>query len=295
MARLRKKKNKTTYRKIKFIVCMILIAFICMMSLWIEKCIADSIPKENSVIPEEKKDTTQKMKKEEDLKEYKKIDEEKNLQTNHTIEINKEKKDDIKEQITINHEKQGNKKYNYKEIFYQDVFIGDSITNGLSFYHLLDDKKVIANLGDTISKALMKIDKVLIINPQNIFILFGVNDFKYYKTEEEFIKYYEQLIHELKNKLPNTNIYVQSILPVSSKYEQKNTYVTNEKIENMNILLMNMSEVNDVTYIHIATVIENSNEDLHEGDGIHFRYAFYPVWLNFLMDYTKEDYKNENI
>ncbi|WP_053955374.1 GDSL-type esterase/lipase family protein [Inediibacterium massiliense] len=290
MGRLRSKKKYNRYKKIKLVVCMILIGFICMMTLWIEKCIADSVPKENALISEQQNNMPKTVKKEDE-----KIHEQNDSAINDLVEAKKEEKENVNKETIIEDEKQENKKYNYKEIFYKDVFIGDSITNALSFYHLLEDKKVIANLGDTLSKAEKRVDEVAKINPENIFILFGVNDLKAYQTQEEFVKHYERLICKLKDQLPNTNIYVQSILPVSVKAEQKNPYITNKKIESMNGVLMNMCEKNNVTYIHIATVIESMNEDLHEGDGIHFQYKFYPLWLNFLIDYTKEEYQNENI
>ena len=45
----------------------------------------------------------------------------------------------------------------YNELFQNDLFLGDSITDSLSFYELIDESNVIAKLGFTTKKALEEI------------------------------------------------------------------------------------------------------------------------------------------
>ena len=174
----------------------------------------------------------------------------------------------------------------YKEVFKEDLFLGDSITDSLSFYEFLEDSQVIAEFGLTSKGARNIVDNIVKKNPRNIFIMFGMNDILTNETSGEFADNYTELIHDIKLKLPDSNIYVQSILPVDSKVKNKKPLLTNENIENFNQALMNMAKDEDIKYLNIRTIIEE-DKDLIEPDGIHVKYEFYKLWLNYLIENIK--------
>lgn len=65
---------------------------------------------------------------------------------------------------------------NYAKYYENTVFMGDSITEALSEFALLDDYNVICNKGDTVVKAMQNIEKLQGINPKNLVLLYGMND-----------------------------------------------------------------------------------------------------------------------
>ena len=65
---------------------------------------------------------------------------------------------------------------NYSKYYENTIFMGDSITEALSEFGILDSYNVIAHKGDTVIKALKSIDKLQGINPKNLVLLYGMND-----------------------------------------------------------------------------------------------------------------------
>lgn len=178
-------------------------------------------------------------------------------------------------------------KRDYKSIFNGDVFVGDSISDGLAYYDLIDSSNVIAKLGFTLLKAENEVDKIASLKPKNIYILFGANDMDAKLSSEMFTQRYEKFIKNIKAKSPNSKIYIQSILPVSDKAVKSKPYLNSARINEFNNALKKMAKKEDINYVNVASVLKDANVDLHEGDGIHFKYQFYILWLNYLADNTK--------
>lgn len=182
--------------------------------------------------------------------------------------------------------KDNNNPKEYDKIFQKDLFLGDSITDSLSYYEFIDKENVHAKLGFTTKKALNEIQEIIDKNPENIYILFGMNDMETFRDTEKFIMYYKELIDAIQNKLPNTTIYIQSILPVMPKVKDKEPFLTNENIDIFNQSIKDMTEKENIEYLNISEIVEN-NMDLFEPDGIHMKYKFYKLWLEYLTDNTK--------
>lgn len=64
---------------------------------------------------------------------------------------------------------------NYSKYYENTIFMGDSITEALSEFGILDSYNVIANKGDTVVNALQNTDKLQDINPKNLVLLYGMN------------------------------------------------------------------------------------------------------------------------
>ncbi|GEM_PF-910270 len=171
---------------------------------------------------------------------------------------------------------------NYKEVFGSSLFIGDSITEGLSHYELLGEETVIARLGFTLLKANKELSNIKTLKPENVFILLGTNEVEANMSSEKFIKNYTELINNIKDKYPEAGIYVQSILPVDPKVQKKLPFVTTARIQEFNSAIIEMAKNESLNYLNVASVLENIDKDLHESDGIHFKYPFYKLWLNYL-------------
>lgn len=172
----------------------------------------------------------------------------------------------------------------YSQRFANSVIMGDSLAEGFSDYGIIDKSNVIANKGMVVSKAGEEISKAISKNPENIFISLGTNDIGYYNgNSEKFINYYRQLINQIKESLPNTKIYINCIMPVEEKAIENKPYLIH--IDDFNAALKNLCNETDTTYIDNSMLIEGV-ENIYQSDGIHFKYEFYPLWIENMAKYA---------
>ncbi|GAA0126646.1 hypothetical protein UT300019_25490 [Clostridium sp. CTA-19] len=208
---------------------------------------------------------------------YGKKEEEKQLEDSKSNEEVKDKeqgKSDNKENKIEN-----SKTSSDENILTTSAFMGDSITEGFSFYELVEDKRVLANKGDTTEVAVSYVNQLKDINPKNIFILYGMNDLICFSKNEDFISQYEKLIEDIKKEVPNSTIYVQSVFPVASFGEDATNGITNTRIEEVNKLIVNMCVRQRVNYIDISKLLKG-NDDSFEPDGKHVKGTFYSTWID---------------
>ena len=173
---------------------------------------------------------------------------------------------------------------NNKDFFRNDVFMGDSIIEALGEYEFIDEKNICAKKGININKTKDEVNKISIKNPRNIYILYGVNDMDNTVPSKWFIDNYKTLIHKVKEKFPNSKIYVQSVMPVLPVAEKKKPTMTNSYINQCNEGLMKMAREENVGFLNIRSVLNEGNRKLYEDDGIHFTANFYPVMLNYIKN-----------
>lgn len=126
------------------------------------------------------------------------------------------------------------------------VFIGDSLTTGLSLYGLLPEDQVLADTGINPQTILTRecisqdgMDKTVLdaaasLDPGKIYIMLGANGVAFLNFED-IVDWYGQLIDGLKAEHPETEIYVQSILPVTREKEDET--LNNERITELNAML----------------------------------------------------------
>lgn len=206
-------------------------------------------------------------------KEEVKQEEIKQLEDSKTNEEVKEKKEDKSDN------KENNKTSSDENILTTSTFMGDSITEGFSFYELVEDKRVLANKGDTTEVAVSYVNQLKDINPKNIFILYGMNDLICFSKNEDFISQYEKLIEDIKKEVPNSTIYVQSVFPVASFGEDATNGITNTRIEEVNKLIVDMCVRQRVNYMDIGKLLKG-NDNSFEPDGKHVKGTFYSTWID---------------
>lgn len=173
-----------------------------------------------------------------------------------------------------------------KEFFKNAVFMGDSITESLDFYEFVDESCVIAAKGHTVIDAQADVDKAASLLPENIFILFGMNDLEMGIDGEQFANNYADFIHMLKEKLPEANIYIHSILPINEEVQKEDPLLANTRVEEFNNALINLAQKEEVNYFNIAPLLKE-NKDLYEPDGKHTKYQFYELWLDYIKNNVK--------
>lgn len=165
--------------------------------------------------------------------------------------------------------------------FENSMFIGDSITEGFAFNEILSKESVLAGPGATAGFTYDDIDVLVEKKPDNIFIMLGSCDIlmPVDNPKELFRSDLNRLIDRLKEELPDSKIYLQSITPVTDDAVEKEARY--EEIGEYNKILMELADELSVSYVDIgALALENS--DLYAEDGIHFKKEFYQLWLEYL-------------
>lgn len=169
----------------------------------------------------------------------------------------------------------------YKEYFKEDLFIGDSITEELKYYKFLYDNNVFSKIGlntDTLRKLIP--DEDFGIEPKNIYLMMGLNDSVFVKTEEKFKERYLAMLDALQTKFPDAKIYLQAIFPVSKALDEKeDARVNNTKINSFNEVIKTIASERGLDYLDFSYLL-NEKEDYFEPDGMHLKSKFHKVWLN---------------
>lgn len=162
---------------------------------------------------------------------------------------------------------------NFKAAFKDIYFCGDSITQAMYEYGILDIYHVTAAIGVGTSHLDRNLSWIVDLKPKYIVLHYGVNVMGSESDALPFIENYKTSIEALQEKLPDTVIFVDSIFPVQPKaYKQapgtKNIDYYNQKISEMCAEL-------GVHYINHTPLWENYEKDYYEGDGIHPIYSYY--------------------
>lgn len=169
----------------------------------------------------------------------------------------------------------------YKEYFKEDLFIGDSITEELKYYKFLYDNNVFSKIGlntDTLRNLIP--DEDFGIEPKNIYLMMGLNDSVFVKTEEKFKERYLAMLDALQAKFPDAKIYLQAIFPVSKALDEKeDARVNNTKINSFNEVIKTIASERGLDYLDFSYLLKE-NEDYFEPDGMHLKSKFHKVWLN---------------
>lgn len=175
------------------------------------------------------------------------------------------------------------------EKFANALVIGDSITEGLSAYGILDGNLVIAARGAEVSgieegdEAAKAIAKAKELKPAKLFLAYGMNDVDAVRGHsEEFAVNYKAVLDDLKEALPDTEIYVNSILPVQQAVIDKDPYYGN--IPQLNKALETLCEEEKVTFIDNTNLVK---QEYYTEDGIHMEPDYYKDWVNHMAEEAK--------
>lgn len=190
------------------------------------------------------------------------------------VEINSIQSKNQEDKSNTNNER--SKKIDYDTLFENTVIMGDSRTESLTEYGILSSSSVVAYKGRTTVKAKNDVSTIVDLVPSKIIMTYGMNDLQLYSNSDDFIKSYEKLIEDVKSKLPNSKIYVTSILPVQQNAVGKEPKFNN--LEDFNIALESLCSDLQIEFMNIETL----NSKYYEPDGIHFRADAYPILLNLM-------------
>ena len=183
------------------------------------------------------------------------------------------------------------------------IFIGDSRTHGLSTYGYLPEDRVYAvdgsnqqtiqqqafiDMGDGRLKTSGQ--ALAISKPQNVLLAFGINGLPSL-DETTFLEEYRNLVSIVKKSSPQSKIYIQAILPVSSAQELNVPKMSNRRIDAFNALLKEYAQQEGYVFLDFSDALKNNNNALASqydaGDGLHFNSTAYQRILAELTRLTE--------
>lgn len=167
------------------------------------------------------------------------------------------------------------------------VFFGDSITAGSDFQESFPNYTIVelGIPGDTIIGMTSRVGMLKALSPEKIFVMGGINSLTDYNSDKVLAQY-KVLIMLLKDTIPDAEIYIQSILPVSNEKE----YIChNKSIRQFNTDLEIICGELQVMYIDLFSLYAkdgNLNPD-YTSDGIHLKPEAYIIWIENIAEYIE--------
>lgn len=170
-----------------------------------------------------------------------------------------------------------------KEIFASSVVMGDSIALGFAEYDVLNSSSVVAEIGIKVEetdriKAQVAMAKEM--NPQVIFLCYGVNDVRDGSISvSAFLDKYKLILDYIKEEMPDTKIFVNSIFPVQQSLSAQESNLS--KIEEYNAELRAVCDKKQIAFLDNTNLAESQ---YYEDDGMHFVSDFYIIWADRMAE-----------
>ena len=186
------------------------------------------------------------------------------------------------------------------EYFDDAAFVGDSITEGIKLYEVMTNATVVAARGINLDNVFTDdqirtaqgnstvMGALEAVEPKKIYIMFGANGVGWF-TEQHFTDVYTKFVQAVKEQHPDSQIYLQSILPVTQEFDDSREDISNDKINRYNELVVEIAEEQKVHYLDVASAFKDEKGCLPEdsnGDGMHFGNKYYQKWFDYLKSHT---------
>ncbi len=181
------------------------------------------------------------------------------------------------------------------------VFIGDSLTFGLSTYNIVPSSNVLASVSLNLAKIdsatvntqygeLTIIDALAQMQPETAYIMLGSNGIAYMNANELY-QYFSSFMKNVKETCPNTEIYVISVPPVTLEKETSvNVPIKNADIDEFNGKLLEYCNRNGMHYLDLNSSLKNANGVLDtkdaENDGMHLKHSTYTKFTDYILTHV---------
>ena len=173
------------------------------------------------------------------------------------------------------------------------IFLGDSQTEQAEWHELFGDAPMVLNRGvsgDFSIGVLDRLPETLRHKPLKIFLLVGVNDLIFGNKVSEIEAVYRSIVHKIRAETPDTELYLQSILPLNNLL--RNTGASNEKVMELNGRILQIAHDYALPYLDIATPLKDAEGNLavkFSEDGLHLNGLGYVVWKKQIEQYVKSN------
>lgn len=199
------------------------------------------------------------------------------------------------------------------ELMGSAVVMGDSRAVGFWYYGFMEEGHTLTGAGHTVLDITAQMDTLEAMNPQYIYLCYGLNDLKigFWGSMDRFLEAYAEALEQIRTRIPDAVIVVSSILPVrESVYRDAAEALVDpdakldqdQRIElrglerlglvpEWNKALKQVCEEHHIIFVD-NTRISQEYAKLLEPDGIHMKKGFYPVWARSLVIAALEEGDN---
>lgn len=167
------------------------------------------------------------------------------------------------------------------------VFLGNSLKEqGNDWTKKLNNSKVRNRgiAGDTTDGVLARLEELICFKPSQVFILIGINDlFRENMSPQKVYNNIVSIVRQINNETPETEIFVQTILPTTNEW-------VNSKIETTNLLLKDSVKIEPYKLIFLHNEFATENNAIKMSlstDGVHLNKKGYNVWVNKINNLIK--------
>lgn len=173
----------------------------------------------------------------------------------------------------------------------QIIFLGDSLTDSAEWRELLDNPRIINRgiYGDTTSSLFNRIEEVVEGKPRQIFLLIGINDIHREIPLDTILENYQQILATIREKSPETDVVVQSVLPINNKEFTRT--MSNETVMELNGQIKALAEQFSYRYIDLFSKFADHRQQLnpkYTEDGVHLNGEGYLNWKEQIAPYLQE-------
>lgn len=168
------------------------------------------------------------------------------------------------------------------------IFVGDSITEGYYLQGYLANVPTI-NRGISMDTANGVLERCSLLNletnPQAVLLMIGTNNLLYDLYLDSYFQDVEEILLYIKQKAPNTKIYLQSILPLGKDKAAA------PKVKEYNKKLQTIAKKLEIEFLDVYSLMAQDDcmpKSLSE-DGIHPNGTSYQIWADLLLEQFKKD------
>lgn len=194
--------------------------------------------------------------------------------------------------------------------FADAAFLGDSLTVGFMDYDIDVGGALVCGYEGTspnqiVNRATLThvdrgeeipLDVLSAAQPAKLYVLLGTNALVGTGNDEGFLSYYGRMLDELKTTLPNTMIFVQSVLPVRPEALADAPGLSPERLATINAAIAAQCAEKGCYYLDLEAEFTDDtgalNADDAQPDGIHLTVAGYGKWVSYLCTHVPYDKDN---
>jgi lysophospholipase L1-like esterase len=162
------------------------------------------------------------------------------------------------------------------------VFLGDSITEWFPLDEMFPGLPIKNRgiSGDTTDGVLRRLHQVTDGQPRQIFLKIGTNDIGFGHSQSRIIANYEMILARIKAESPQTEVFVQSILPRHRRFAGR--------IQRINQEIAQLAQKYGYRYLDFFPAFADERGGIRpefSNDDLHLLYAGYAQWQSLLKPY----------
>ncbi len=177
------------------------------------------------------------------------------------------------------------------------VFFGNSLTNGGRWHEMFNNPNIKNRgiVGDIVQGLYDRADLILKGQPKKIFLLIGTNDISHHVGADSIARALDKLIARIKTESPNTELYMQSLLPYNNDFKRyKNLFGEEMTVLEANVLYEQVARKHNVPWINLFPWFADRECKLRKeltNDGLHLKENGYKIWRDEVAKYVDANAK----